>query len=278
MRAARRVVGSRLDDELDAIQPPQFSSQRLQRGEVHDEQRRGRGGIARRLRNDARDLEFHHALVDHEREFAAHAQAVPRGENRSDEHRARRPQQAPEFIAARRLPEPRAVRRARRRETLNRHEIKAENLKRRARADLLEVRAARLRGGRVEHGHDGHGLVAETLAQFRQDGLRQQTRGCRDDPVALARDQVGEVLEARDRRAIGEPDGEEHRDAERQDEHEQRRLARRRTPVPQREAPQQQARERAVRGGGGAHAIISIVAQVRAGTVATKNASVSLAP
>ena len=49
--------------------------------------------------------------------------------------------------------------------------------------------------------------VGETFAQFEQQGFGKTAGGSLDDPVALGRDHIGEVLKAGDRRAVGQANG-----------------------------------------------------------------------
>jgi hypothetical protein len=83
-----------------------------------------------------------------------------------------------------------------------------------------------LGGGAFDDGMDLDGEIVEGGAEFGENRFGQGAGGRLYDEIGAAGKGVGEVGERRDGGAVGEADGGEDADAEREDENEQRGLSR----------------------------------------------------
>jgi hypothetical protein len=236
--AARTVF----EHKFDTVQPPGFIGQLLQRGQIHDEQIGWSSGLLGIVRNDSRDAQLHRMFVDDERQWRTDFQSVVFRQSFADENGKRILQHGRKtfFRIIRRVrssgAEPAAAIVLLAVKIHQRGQVQAEHLKRRAREECLVFIPARWDGAAFQNRHDVDGFVAEQLAQLGQNGFRQVADGRGDEAVALRRDEVSEILKARDGSAIGEADGKKRSDAEGENHQQQQRRNWRQSPVTPREA------------------------------------------
>ena len=102
------------------------------------------------------------------------------------------------------LVEPTPVSVAGGREVLDGDEIESEQMKSLARTDLFFLLLVRSGGGGFDDGNDFHGFVTERVSQFGESGNGQFTGGRGNLPVALLREQAGEILKAGNGGAVRE--------------------------------------------------------------------------
>ena len=69
-------------------------------------------------------------------------------------------------------------------------------MKRLTRTDLFFLLLARFGGGGFDDGNDFNRFIAECVAEFAENGGGQFTGGRGDLPVALLREEAGEILKA----------------------------------------------------------------------------------